>query len=259
MSMDRRTFLTYTTSAALTASSVFAEASTGTGKIKAVAFDGFVIFDPRPISALVEKLFPGKGAALVNVWRTRQFEYTWLRNSMGTYVDFAQVTEQALVYACKMEKLELTAEKRAELLHAFHMFSPWPDTLQGLKELKAAGIRTAFLANLTPAMMSGGVANSGLEGLFDDMMTTDRVKVFKPDPRAYQMGIDGFKLKKEEIAFAAFGGWDAAGASQFGYPTIWVNRLNLPTEELSSPNYVVGSGMKDVVAFVFDKNKATGS
>lgn len=258
MSMDRRAFLSLATTTALTASPLLAGAGTGTAKIKAVAFDGFVIFDPRPISALVESLFPGKGAALVSIWRTRQFEYTWLRNSMGTYVDFAQVTEQALVYACKMEKLELTTEKRAQLLHAFHAFTPWPDTLQGLKELKAAGIRTSFLANLTPAMMSGGVSNSGLDGLFDDMMTTDRVKVFKPDPRAYQMGIDGFKLKKEEIAFAAFGGWDAAGASQFGYPTIWVNRLNLPTEELSSPNYVVGSGMKDVVAFVMNHNKDIG-
>ncbi|MBX9868887.1 MAG: haloacid dehalogenase type II [Burkholderiaceae bacterium] len=256
MSMDRRTFLTCTTTAALAASPILTRASSAPTKIKAVAFDGFVIFDPRPISALVENLFPGKGAALVSTWRTRQFEYTWLRNSMGTYVDFAQVTEQALVFACKLEKLELTAEKRAQLLHAFHMFAPWPDTLQGLKDLKAAGIRTSFLANLTPAMMSGGVANSGLDGLFDDMMTTDRVKVFKPDPRAYQMGIDGFKLQKEEIAFAAFGGWDAAGASQFGYPTIWVNRLNLPIEELSSPNYVVGSGMKDVVAFVLNRNKA---
>ena len=74
--------------------------------------------------------------------------------------------------------------------------------------------------------------NSGLEGLFEDHLTTDRVKAFKPDPRAYQMGVDAFGLKKEEIAFAAFAGWDVAGAKWFGYPTFWVNRADAPLEEL---------------------------
>ena len=47
--------------------------------IKAVAFDAFPILDPRPVFALAERLFPGNGARLTSLWRTRQFEYTWLR------------------------------------------------------------------------------------------------------------------------------------------------------------------------------------
>ena len=46
-------------------------------RIKAVAFDAFPIFDPRPVFALTEELFPG--TVLSDGWRTRQFEYTWLR------------------------------------------------------------------------------------------------------------------------------------------------------------------------------------
>ena len=59
-----------------------------------------------------------------------------------------------------------------------------------------------------------------------------------------------FGLKKEEIAFAAFAGWDAAGAKWFGYPTFWVNRLNLPVEELGVAPDGVGSGLDDLVRFV---------
>lgn len=44
--------------------------------IKAVAFDGFPIIDPRPVFAKAEELFPGKGEALSQIWRIRQFEYT---------------------------------------------------------------------------------------------------------------------------------------------------------------------------------------
>jgi len=49
----------------------------------AIAFDGFGVFDPTPVFSLAESLFPGAGAALASDWRTRQFEYTWLRVSHG--------------------------------------------------------------------------------------------------------------------------------------------------------------------------------
>jgi 2-haloacid dehalogenase len=64
------------------------------------------------------------------------------------------------------------------------------------------------------------------------------------------MGLDGFKLEKAEIVFAAFAGWDASGAKWFGYPTFWVNRLNSPVEELGVAPDGVGSGLSDLVEFV---------
>ena len=69
------------------------------GNIKAVVFDGFAIFDPRPVFALTEKLFPEKGKEIVEIWRTKQFEYTWLRESGGQYKNFREVTGDALVFA----------------------------------------------------------------------------------------------------------------------------------------------------------------
>jgi 2-haloacid dehalogenase len=113
-----------------------------------------------------------------------------------------------------------------------------------------AGIRMAFLSNLTETMLDAAVKNSGLEGYFEPHLSTDRVKAFKPDPRAYQMGLDAFKLAKEEIVFAAFAGWDAAGAKWFGYPTFWVNRMSAPVEELDVMPDGIGSGMADLVKFV---------
>ena len=38
---------------------------------------------------------------LINLWRIRQFEYTWLRTVANAYVDFMRVTEDGLVYATK--------------------------------------------------------------------------------------------------------------------------------------------------------------
>jgi 2-haloacid dehalogenase len=51
---------------------------------KAIAFDALTIRAPRPIAARAEELYPRKGALLADIWRTRQFEYTWLRTLTRT-------------------------------------------------------------------------------------------------------------------------------------------------------------------------------
>ena len=63
------------------------------------------------------------------------------------------------------------------------------------------------------------------------------------------MAIDAFSLPREEIAFAAFGGWDAAGAKAFGYRTYWTNRLKLPVEELDTRPDAIGDGLPGLVHF----------
>jgi len=219
-------------------------------RIKAIAFDAFPVFDPRPVFVLAEQLFPGKGAALGNAWRTRQFEYQWLRVIYGRYADFWQVTDDALVFAAEMLKLDLTPEKRSKLMNAYLNLKAWPDALPALKELKQMGIKLAFLSNATPKILDAGIVNSGLTGIFDQVLSTDAIKTFKPDPRAYQMAMDAYKLPREEILFVAFAGWDAAGAKSFGYPTYWVNRLGLPPEKLGVLPDATGKNLADLVAFV---------
>ena len=219
-------------------------------KIKAIAFDAFPIFDPRPVFALAEQLFPGKGADLSNVWRTRQFEYQWLRALAGHYADFWQATEDALVFAATLLKLDLTPGKRKQLMETYLELQAWPEVPQALQALKSAGIRLAFLSNATPQILNAGIKNAKLEGLFEHVLSTDQIKTYKPDPRAYQMAIDAFGLRREDIVFVAFAGWDVAGAKWFGYPTFWMNRLNLPNEALGIAPDAIGGNLNDLVSFV---------
>lgn len=247
----RRDFLALAAGAAGAIMSARTQAGpSAAGPIRAIAFDAFTTFDARPLNGLAEKLFPGNGPALTNGWRTRQFEYTWLRTLSGSYRDFWHVTEDALVYAAKSVKLELDAAQRDQLMQAFLEITAWPDALPALKRLKASGLRLAFLANPTVAMLDRWVANAGLEGLFEPHLSTDRVRAFKPDPRAYRMGIDAFGVARESIVFAAFGGWDAAGAKTFGYPTFWVNRAGAPAEELGVAPDGTGSTLTDLADFI---------
>ncbi len=252
MPLNRREFLNLAAASIATGvliSHPLASAA-ASAKIKAIAFDAFPIFDPRPVFALAEQLFPGKGTELSNAWRTRQFEYQWLRALSGRYADFWQATEDALVFASEMLKLDLTPDKRNQLMEAYLGLKTWPEVPQALDSLKGAGMRLAFLSNATTQILDAGIKNSKLEGVFEYVLSTDKIKTYKPDPRAYRMAIDAFGLKKEEILFVAFAGWDAAGAKSFGYTTFLVNRLNLPAERLGVNPDAVGQNLSDLVSFV---------
>ncbi len=157
--------------------------------IRAIAFDAFAVFDPRSVSSLADELFPGKGAELTNIWRTRQFEYAWLRVLSQRYADFWQVTSDALIYAAKTLRLDLPEDKRARLMQAHLELKPWPDAAHALLTMKQAGLRLVVLSNFTRQMLQANVANSGMEGMFELLLSTDAVQTFKPDRRAYQLGI----------------------------------------------------------------------
>lgn len=218
-------------------------------RFRAVAFDAFPILDPRPVAARAEMLFPNRGSELMAAWRTRQFEYTWLRSLGRRYADFWQVTDSALQFAAASLRLPLTSAARSQLMQLYLELPAWPDVLPALTRLRNAGLQLGFLSNFTPAMLAAGVRNAGLGTLMTHVLSTDAVQSYKPDPRAYQLGVDTFGRPREEILFAAFAGWDAAGAKWFGYPTFWVNRLGAAPEELGVAPDAMGRGLTELVDF----------
>lgn len=219
-------------------------------KIKAIAFDAFPIFDPRPVFTLVNNMFPEKGTELGDIWRTKQFEYSWLRTAGGQYKNFWEVTEDALVFAAKKTGITLTTDNKNHLMDQYLTLTVWPDVLAALQTLKQNGVRLSFLSNLTTKMLNSSIKHSKIEEYFENVISTGNAKTYKPSPVAYQLGIDTLKIKKEEILFVAFAGWDASGSKWFGYPTFWVNRLGMPTEELNAIPDGIGKNMTDLINFI---------
>ncbi|HKQ96494.1 MAG TPA: haloacid dehalogenase type II, partial [Candidatus Polarisedimenticolia bacterium] len=222
----------------------------------AVAFDGLAIFDTRPIAALVETLFPERGHELGVAWRARQFEYQWLRALAGRYANFMQVTEEALLFAAASLHLQVSPEARDQLLQAHLALRAWPDATESLRALREAGMRLAFLSNMTGRMLQAGIETAGLEGLFEEILSTDAIGTYKPDPRAYRMATDALRLERDEVLFVASAGWDAAGAKWFGYPTYWVNRLDLPEEAFGASADGMGRDLRALADFALPDRPA---
>jgi len=217
--------------------------------IKALVFDAYgTLFDVHSVSALAERLFPGKGPALSQLWRAKQLEYTWLRSLMGRYEDFTAVTRAALEYACKTLQLPLDGDQTAQLMAAYDSLALYPDAREALATLP--GIRLAILSNGSPAMLTPVVKNAGLDQTFAAVISVDAVKIFKPDPRVYQLAPDRLGVARSEIAFVSSYYWDAAGARHFGFHVFWINRAGAQPDRLGAEPHQVLQKLTELSAIV---------
>jgi 2-haloacid dehalogenase len=213
--------------------------------IKALAFDAYgTIFDVHSVIALCEEFFPGRGAALSQLWRSKQLEYTWLRSLMNAYEDFWHITEAGLTFACASLRLALPDDKRARLMNSYLHLTPYPDVAPALKRLQHFPL--AILSNGAPRMLHDVVANARLSADFKHLLSVDSVKIFKPHASVYQLAPDTFGVAANEIGFVSSNGWDIAGASHFGFTTFWINRHKQPVEALGKGPYRIVSTLHDV-------------
>lgn len=219
-------------------------------EIKAIAFDAFPIFDPRPAFKIAGEIIPNSGNQLQKLWFNKVFAYTWLRTSGNQYKDFWHVMEDALRFSAASLELELTPEKQKAIMDSFLSLPVWPDVNSALEQLRSQGVRLAFLSNMTEDMLRANMQHNKIEEAFEFVLSTDKAQVFKPHPKAYRLGVDAFGLKKQEIAFTAFAGWDAVGASWFGYPSVWINRLRFPPENLDAELAASGGNLDVLTKFV---------
>jgi 2-haloacid dehalogenase len=198
---------------------------------KAVVFDAYgTLFDVHSVVTLADNLFPGQGAELSRLWRGKQLEYTWLRSLMGRYADFTAVTRAALEHACAVLGLPLNADTANRLMAAYDNLALFPDARAALAAL--SGLRLAILSNGSPAMLNPLVRNAHLDSMLAAVISVDAIRIYKPDPRVYQLAADRLNVATEEVAFVSSNYWDAAGAKNFGFRVFWINRAGARADAL---------------------------
>lgn len=220
---------------------------------KAVLFDAYgTLFDVYSVGLLAEQLFPGQGQALSVLWRDKQIEYTRLVTTSDDgahYRPFWELTRAGLVYACKRLGLALTPEREQQLMNEYRHLSAFPENREVLLALKKRRVTTGILSNGDPEMLGIAVRSAGLEGLLDHVISVDAVRKYKTHPEAYRLGMQATGREARQVLFVSCNGWDALAATWFGYRTLWVNRYQLPFEELDTQPTRTGSTLRDVLGF----------
>lgn len=185
-------------------------------------------------------------ARVSEVWRNKQLEYSWTRNSMGQYREFWQLTEQALDFA-----LEVTpgAQKsaKAKLLSAYQTLDAYEDVADTLRQLKDSGAKTAILSNGSPAMLASAVSHANLSELLDEVISVHPIETYKATQKVYALVTDAFGVDARQVSFQSSNRWDIAGAKTFGFYCQWINRTRQPDEYLDMMPDVTHVGLSGIL------------
>ena len=194
-------------------------------KTKAVVFDAYgTLFDVNSAAEKCKDKIGAKWEIFANFWRTTQLEYTWLRSLMKRHKNFWDITEDSLDKSMKV--FNINKNMKNELLSLYKILSPYPEVKEVLEDLKKKNFKLAILSNGTLDLLNELVESNKLNNLFDDLFSIEEVKIYKPDPRVYEIPIKKYKIKSDEITFLSANTWDVSGGGNFGYNSIWVNRNN---------------------------------
>ena len=194
-------------------------------KTKAVVFDAYgTLFDVNSAAEKCKDKIGAKWETFANFWRTTQLEYTWLRSLMKRHKNFWDITEDSLDKSMKVFNIDKNMKN--DLLSLYKVLSPYPEVKGVLKDLKNKKLKLAILSNGTPDLLNELVESNKLDNLFDDLFSIEDVKIYKPDPRVYELPIKKYKIKSDEVTFLSANTWDVSGGGHFGYNSIWVNRHN---------------------------------
>ncbi len=197
---------------------------------KYFAFDAYgTLFDVHSAVARHSDLVGPMAKRVSEVWRNKQLEYSWTRNSMGQYREFWELTELALDFA-----LEITPganrQAKSHLLNAYETLDAYLDVKPMMQRLKENGAKTAILSNGSPAMLKSAVDHAGLTDWLDEVISVHSIKTFKATQSVYAMVGEVFNVKPSQVSFQSSNRWDIAGAKKYGFYCQWINRTGQPDE-----------------------------
>ena len=191
--------------------------------IKAIIFDAYgTLFDVNSAAEKCKGKIGDKWEGFANYWRTTQLEYTLLRSLMNRHKDFWKITEDSLDKSMKFFKIDNSM--RNDLLDLYKVLSPFSEVKETLNKLKKKDFKLAILSNGTPSLLGNLVKNNNLENIFDDIFSIEEVGIFKPDSKVYELPVNKYNIKKDEILFLSANTWDVSGGGNYGYNSVWVNR-----------------------------------
>ncbi|GET24429.1 haloacid dehalogenase type II [Prolixibacter sp. NT017] len=190
-----------------------------------LAFDVYgTLIDTHGISNLVHTFVGDKAISFMDSWRAKQLEYTFRRGLMKNYVDFSECNRNALDFTCEVLKCNLQPEERNRLMREYKVLPAFTDVRDSLEKLKSVNLRLFAFSNGSAADVNGLLGNAGILHFFEDVVSVDDVKTFKPNPAVYEHFLLKSKSSKTISWLISGNPFDVIGAISYGMNSVWIQR-----------------------------------
>jgi 2-haloacid dehalogenase len=190
-----------------------------------IAFDVYgTLIDTAGIVAALREHLGEKAGAFSDLWRAKQLEYSFRRGLMQNYRDFSVCTSNALDFCCATLEVEMSAEERTRLLHAYRYLPAFPDVEPALAKFRETGCRLYAFSNGKPDDVRNLLQHAGIDVLLDGVVSTDEIKSFKPNPGVYAHFLRKSGACGADAWLISGNPFDVIGAISAGMRGAWVKR-----------------------------------
>jgi 2-haloacid dehalogenase len=189
----------------------------------------------------------GSGAAL-DEWFSLLLQYSMAMSLADAYSEFGTIAKATLDMLADTRRVTLSAEHKKRILEGILTLPPHPDVVESLERLRAAGFRLVTLTNSSPAAVKAQLQNARLAEYFEESISVDSVRRFKPDLQVYRSAAEHLRAKPSELRLIAAHAWDVFGAMQAGWHAAFVARQGIPLFPLAQKPDIVAPDMKGVTA-----------
>ena len=190
-----------------------------------IGFDVYgTLIDTAGVTRALERFAGDRAVQFSNLWREKQLEYSFRRALMQNYVHFGFCTRHALEYVCSTLGVDISEQDKEELLAGYKVLPPFGDAADSLPVLKQQGYRLFAFSNGKPEDVASLLENSGLRPYFEDVVSTDEIKSFKPNPAVYAHFLRRTGATGAEAWLISGNPFDVIGAVSAGMRAAWVKR-----------------------------------
>lgn len=202
------------------------------------------LLDMSPLQKKVNSLLGSKRG--FRIWFGMLLQYSLVDNCTDSYHDFSTIANATLDMAAKAFGKEIDEDDKKEALAPMKQLSPYADVQIGLKLLKEAGYRLATLTNSPPQTLAAQLEHAGLTNYFEQTLSIDAVKKYKPAIESYQYAAKTLGVNTEDVLMVAAHGWDMAGAINAGLQTAFIERKGQSLYPLAAKPQHIGKDLVEI-------------
>ena len=190
----------------------------------------------------LDPLFSGwfGNAAARREWFAQTLHFALTLAATREFRSFGEVGRAALTALANRRQAHLPEDAFDQLRGELIRLPAHQDVAPALKQLRAAGIRTAALSNNPLPVLREQLENAGLTALFDEVMSVDEAGTLKPAPEVYHYAIDRIQVAPAATWMVAAHGWDIAGAMRAGLRGAFLARPGQAPDPFAPPEIVAG-------------------
>ena len=175
--------------------------------------------------------FADVGAArhLAPLWFASLLRDGFALTAAGAPQRFAVVGREVLRAILSGEALDRDLDAAVEhVMEGFQSLEVHPDVPDGVRALRAAGLRLVTLSNGAAEVAEGLLSRAGLRDAFDAVLSVEDAGAWKPQAAAYEYAARTCRTEPGAMLLVAVHPWDIDGAARAGLRTAWLDRRSRP-------------------------------